>query len=73
MNDRKRRALAAALDENLGALQVGVDAEPRPQQLAAKAMDGGAFEFIGKPFDVIDLREKVARAVDHVASKTPTP
>jgi len=43
------------------------------QQLAAKAMEGGAFEFIGKPFDVVDLRQKVARALDHVASKTPAP
>ena len=37
------------------------------QQLAAKALDNGAFDFIGKPFDVIDLREKVARAADHIA------
>lgn len=42
------------------------------QQLAAKAMDGGAVDFIGKPFDVVDLRQKVARALDHIASKTPT-
>ena len=37
------------------------------QQLAAKAMAKGAFDFIGKPFDVIELRRKVARAVEHVA------
>lgn len=42
------------------------------QQLAAKAIDGGAFDFIGKPFDVVDLRQKVARALDHAAAKTPT-
>ena len=28
------------------------------QQLAAKAMDFGAFDFIGKPFDVVELRQK---------------
>ena len=42
------------------------------QQLAAKAMDGGAFDFIGKPFDVVDLRQKVARALDRNAAKMPT-
>ena len=42
------------------------------QQLAAKAMDSGAFDFIGKPFDVVDLRQKVARALDHIGSKTPS-
>lgn len=42
------------------------------QQLAAKAIDAGAFDFIGKPFDVVDLRQKVARALDHAAAKTPT-
>lgn len=42
------------------------------QQLAAKATDGGAFDFIGKPFDVVDLRQKVARALDHIASNAPT-
>jgi DNA-binding NtrC family response regulator len=41
------------------------------QQLAAKALDSGAFDFIGKPFDVVDLRQKVARAFDHVAAKAP--
>ena len=41
------------------------------QQLAARAMEGGAFDFIGKPFDVVDLRQKVARAVDQIAPKTP--
>jgi DNA-binding NtrC family response regulator len=42
------------------------------QQLAAKALDGGAFDFIGKPFDVVDLRQKVARALEHIAAKSPT-
>jgi DNA-binding NtrC family response regulator len=41
------------------------------QQLAAKALESGAFDFIGKPFDVIDLRQKVARALEHIASGTP--
>jgi len=43
------------------------------QQLAAKAIDSGAFDFVGKPFDVVDLRQKVARALDHVAAKIPAP
>jgi DNA-binding NtrC family response regulator len=43
------------------------------QQLAAKAMDGGAFDFVGKPFDVADLRQKVGRALEYVAAKTPSP
>lgn len=43
------------------------------QQLAAKAMDGGAFDFIGKPFDVLELRKKVARALHYPAAKTPAP
>ena len=43
------------------------------QQLAAKAIDCGAFGFVGKPFDVVDLRQKVARALDHVAAKIPAP
>lgn len=42
------------------------------QQLAAKAMDCGAADFIGKPFDVVDLRQKVARALEHTA-KPPSP
>ena len=37
------------------------------QQLAAQAMNCGAFDFIGKPFDVVDLRQKVARALAHAA------
>lgn len=43
------------------------------QHIATKAMDAGAFDFIGKPFDVIDLRRKVARAVEHVSVKAPAP
>jgi DNA-binding NtrC family response regulator len=41
------------------------------QQLATKALEGGAFDFIGKPFDVADLRQKVARALDRLGAKTP--
>jgi DNA-binding NtrC family response regulator len=41
------------------------------QQLAAKAMDYGAADFIGKPFDVVDLRQKVARALGYTTSKPP--
>jgi DNA-binding NtrC family response regulator len=33
------------------------------QQLATTAMDFGAFDFIGKPFDVGELRQKVAKAL----------
>src|ERR1044072_9153626 len=39
------------------------------QQLATKASDFGAFDFIGKPFVVIELRQKVARAIAHVKSQ----
>jgi DNA-binding NtrC family response regulator len=42
------------------------------QQLATKASDSGAFDFIGKPFDVIELRQKVARAIEHVKSHMPS-
>jgi two-component system response regulator PilR (NtrC family) len=41
------------------------------QQLAAKAIDSGAFDFVGKPFDINDLREKVARAIESTAPKPP--
>jgi DNA-binding NtrC family response regulator len=40
------------------------------QQLAAKASDSGAFDFIGKPFDVVDLRQKVARALAQVTQRS---
>ena len=39
------------------------------QQLAAKASEFGAFDFVGKPFDVVDLRQKVARALEHVGAE----
>jgi len=42
------------------------------QQLAAKALECGAFDFIGKPFDVVDLRQKVSRALARVAQKSPS-
>lgn len=40
------------------------------QQLAAKAMDFGAFDFIRKPFDVAELRHKVKKALDNIEQKT---
>jgi two-component system response regulator (stage 0 sporulation protein F) len=36
-------------------------------QLAAKALELGAVACISKPFDVIDLRQKVARAIEQFA------
>ncbi|HJU60720.1 MAG TPA: response regulator [Candidatus Binatia bacterium] len=39
------------------------------QQLAAKAMDFGAFDFISKPFDVVELRQKVQKALEKAAQK----
>jgi DNA-binding NtrC family response regulator len=33
------------------------------RQIATAALDYGAFDFVGKPFDVIDLRAKVNRAL----------
>src|SRR5438445_12497076 len=39
------------------------------QQLAAKAMDFGAFDFIAKPFDIVDLRQKVKKALENLAQK----
>jgi DNA-binding NtrC family response regulator len=36
------------------------------QQLASKAMELGAFDFIGKPFDVKELRQKVSNALQAV-------
>jgi DNA-binding NtrC family response regulator len=38
-------------------------------QLAAKAMDFGAFDFIAKPFDVVELRKKVNNALEKIAKK----
>ena len=40
------------------------------QQLAAKALELGAFDFVGKPFDIVDLRQKVSRALEQVAQKS---
>lgn len=40
------------------------------QQLAEKAMSFGAFDFVGKPFDVADLRQKVARAIEQVSRRS---
>ena len=40
------------------------------QQLAAKALELGAFDFIGKPFDVVDLRQKVTRALARVTQRS---
>jgi DNA-binding NtrC family response regulator len=40
------------------------------EQLAAKAMGSGAFDVVGKPFDINDLREKVSRAIESSASKS---
>ncbi len=37
------------------------------QQLADKAMELGACDFVGKPFDIVDLRQKVSRALAHPA------
>jgi DNA-binding NtrC family response regulator len=39
------------------------------QQLAAKAMDFGAFDFISKPFDIAVLRHKVKKALENLAQK----
>ncbi|MGH7811522.1 MAG: response regulator [Candidatus Binatia bacterium] len=40
------------------------------QQLAEKAKDFGAFDFVGKPFDIVELRQKVARALERVAQRS---
>lgn len=42
------------------------------QQLADKAKDSGAFDFIGKPFDIVEIRQKVAGAFEQVAQKFPS-
>jgi len=33
-------------------------------------MDFGAFDFIGKPFDVVELRQKVKKALENLAQKS---
>jgi len=43
------------------------------QQLADKARDFGACDFVGKPFDVTDLRQKVVRAFERIAQRTAPP
>ena len=40
------------------------------QSAAAKAMEFGAFDFIGKPFDVAELRRKVNQALEKISQKT---
>ena len=40
------------------------------QQLSSKALNSGAFDFVAKPFDVVDLREKVARALQKIQQQT---
>ena len=39
----------------------------------AAAMSSGAFDYVVKPFDVTDLREKVKQALERIAAKTATP
>lgn len=43
------------------------------QQLAAKTLELGAFDLVGKPFDIVDLREKVSRALEQVAQNSAPP
>ncbi len=38
------------------------------RQLADKAVEFGAFDLIGKPFDVLDLRRKVSGALEKISS-----
>ncbi len=40
------------------------------QQLAAKAMELGACDFVGKPFDIVTLRQKVTRALEKLAQRS---
>ena len=42
------------------------------QQLATTATEFGAFDFIGKPFDVMDLRQKVSKALRAVTQRPPS-
>jgi DNA-binding response OmpR family regulator len=39
---------------------------------SAKALDFGAFDFVGKPFDVSDLRRKVDQALQKFAQQSPS-
>jgi cyclic di-GMP phosphodiesterase len=43
------------------------------RQLAARAMDSGAFDLIGKPFDVAELRDKVYKALAQTLQRAQTP
>lgn len=43
------------------------------QQLAAKTLELGAFDLVSKPFDIVDLREKVSRALKQVAQNSAPP
>ena len=43
------------------------------RQLAARAMDFGAFDLIGKPFDVAELRDKVYKALAQTLQRAQTP
>jgi DNA-binding NtrC family response regulator len=40
------------------------------QQLFSKALNSGAFDFVAKPFDVVDLRQKIARALQKIQQQT---
>ena len=42
------------------------------RQLAAKALEYGAFDLIGKPFDVTDLRGKVSSALEKTSKSSQT-
>jgi DNA-binding NtrC family response regulator len=39
------------------------------KHLAVKATEFGAFDFVGKPFDVLELRNKVNRALEKAAQR----
>ena len=43
------------------------------QQLAEKAKACGAGDFVGKPFDIVELRQKVARAFKRSTQNNPPP
>ncbi len=43
------------------------------QQLADKAIELGASDFVGKPFDIVDLRQKVSRALECSAQPAAEP
>jgi DNA-binding NtrC family response regulator len=40
------------------------------EQLASKALNFGAFDFVAKPFDVVDLRQKVSQALQKIQHQT---